>query len=157
MEDAQIRGSALVLRSVLGYNAASRSSDGKAAFMDATKYLVQNMLKSVSKKLEITMLYGQVGYGTVASVAGQVVTIATAEWASGIWAGGENMPIEFRSADGLTSRGIANITSVNINARQITVDAVPVSVIATDVIWHKGAYGNEFAGLHKIITNNGVS
>jgi hypothetical protein len=156
MQDAQIRGSALVLRSVLGYNAASRSAGGKAAFMDATKYLVQNMLKSVSKKLEISMLYGQIGYGTVASTAANVVTITTAEWASGIWTGGENMPIEFRSPDGLTSRGLANITSVNINSREITVDAVPVGVIADDVIWHKGAYSNEFAGLHKIITNTGV-
>jgi len=28
--------------------------------------------------------------------------------------------------------------------------------VATDVIWHKGAYGNEFAGIHKIITNTSV-
>lgn len=154
LKDAQIRGSALVLRSVLGYNAASRAAGGKAAFMDATKYLVKNMLKSVSKKLEIEMLYGQSGYGTVASVLGLVITITTAEYAAGIWSGAENMPIEIRDVTGVTSRGTANITAVDISNRTITVDAVPGGTVATDVIWHKGAYNNEFAGLHKIVTNN---
>ncbi len=154
-EDAQIRGSALVLRSALGYMAASRSASGKAAFMDATKYLVQNMLKSITKKLEITMLYGQAGYGVVDSVSSQDVVITTAEWAPGIWSGAERMPIEFRSPAGVL-RGTANITKVDISTRTLTVDNVPVTVIADDVIYHKGAYGNEFAGLHKIITNTGV-
>lgn len=154
LKDAQIRGSALVLRSVLGYNAASRAQSGKAAFMDATKFLVKNMLKSVSKKLEIEMIYGQSGYGVVASTAGAVITITTAEWASGIWSGAENMPIEIRNAAGNVSRGTAVVTSVNISTREVTVNALPAGTVATDVIYHMGAYGNEFAGLHKIVTNN---
>lgn len=145
------------MRSVLGYVAASRAAQGGAkAFMDATKYLVMNMLKSFSKKLEIELLYGQVGYGTVASTSGSTVTITTAEFAPGIWAGSENMVIEIRDVTGATSRGEATITSVDLDTRVLTLSSLPAGTVATDVIWHKGAYGNEFAGIHKIITNTGT-
>lgn len=154
IKDAQVRGNPVVLRSVMGYAAASRAAGGgDKAFVDATKYLVANMLRSITKKLEIEMLYGQVGYGVVASTLGNVITISTAEWAPGIWAGSENMPIEVRDATGATSRGETKITSVDMDLRTITVQSLPPGTVATDVIWHKGAYGNEFAGVHKIITN----
>lgn len=159
VRDAQVKGSPAVLRSLLGYVAASRAAlGGQKAFMDATKYLVANMLRSMAKKLEIEMLYGQVGYGAVASAATTQVTVATAEWAPGIWAGAEGMPIEIRNAAGSTIRGQFKIVSVNMDTRILTLDAdaAAAGVVATDVIWHKGAYGNEFAGIHKILTNSGV-
>lgn len=153
IKDAQVRGNPLVMRSLLGYVAASRAAQGgQKAFMDGTKFLVANMLRSMAKKLEIEMLYGQMGYAAVASISTNTITITTAEWAPGIWAGAEGMPIEIRDATGATSRGNANVVSVDLDARTITVDAAPAGVIATDVIFHKGAYGNEFAGIHKILS-----
>jgi hypothetical protein len=157
VKDAQVKGSPVVLRSLLGYVAASRAAlGGQKAFMDATKFLVANMLRSMAKKLEIEMLYGQMGYAEVATggVSGSAVTIATAEWAPGIWAGAEGMPIEIRSASGSLSRGEFKVVSVNMDTRVITLnaDAAAAGVVATDVIWHKGAYGNEFPGIHKILS-----
>jgi hypothetical protein len=157
VKDAQVKGSPVVLRSLLGYVAASRAAlGGQKAFMDATKFLVANMLRSMAKKLEIELLYGQMGYGAVAAggVAGSAVTIATAEWAPGIWAGAEGMPIEIRDASGALSRGEFKIVSVNMDTRVLTLnaDAAAAGVVATDVIWHKGAYGNEFPGIHKILS-----
>lgn len=153
VKDAQIRGNPVVLRSLLGYAAASRAAlGGQKAFMDATKFLVANMLRSMAKKLEIEMLYGQIGYGVVLTNVGTVITISTAEWAPGIWAGAEGMPIEIRDITGATSRGTATIASVDMTLRTITlVSAIP-SAVATDVIWHFGAYGNEFPGIHRILT-----
>lgn len=158
IRDAQVRGNPMVMRSLLGYSAASRSVGGKNAFMDATKYIVANMLRSMSKKLEIHLLYGQVGYGIVSGAVTTVVTIATAHWAPGIWAGGEGMPIEIRDTTGATSRGEFTIASVDMDARTITLNASAqaAGVVSTDVIYHKGAYGNEFAGIHKILTNTGT-
>jgi hypothetical protein len=158
IKDAQVRGNPMVMRSLLGYTAASRSAGGKNAFMDATKYIVANMLRSMSKKLEIHLLYGQKGYGAAAGAVGQVITIETAEWAPGIWAGGEGMPIQILDATGVTSRGEFTITSVDMDLRTVTVstDAQAAGVIATDIIFHKGAFGNEFAGIHKILENTGV-
>lgn len=158
IKDAQVRGNPMVMRSLLGYTAASRSVGGKNAFMDATKYIVANMLRSMSKKLEIHLLYGQMGYGVVSGAVTTVVTITTAEWAPGIWAGGEGMPIEIRDTTGATSRGEFTIASVDMDARTITLNAnaQAAGVVATDVIYHKGAYGNEFAGIHKILSNTGT-
>lgn len=156
IKDAQVKGSPAVLRSILGYSAASRAAQGGAqAFMDATKFVVGNMLRSMAKKIEIEMLYGQVGYATVASIATNAITITTAEWAPGIWAGAENMPLEIRSSAGVL-RGYCNVSSVNMDTRVVNVDAAPAGVVATDVIWHKGAYNNEFVGIHKILTTSGV-
>lgn len=155
IKDAQIKGSPLVMRSLLGYVSASRAAQGGAkAFEDATKYLVANMLRSMAKKLEIEVIYGQMGYAAVASVATTVITISTADWAPGIWAGAENMPIEIRNAAGTTSRGEFTVTAVSLENRTaaVNLDAAAAGVIATDIIWHKGAYGNEFAGIQKILT-----
>jgi len=153
IKDAQVRGNPMVMRSLLGYVAASRAAGGKNAFMDATKYLVANMLRSMSKKLEIHLLYGQKGYGAVSAAVGTLVTIATAEWSPGIWAGAEGMPIEIFDATGVTSRGEFVITAISMDNRTITTNASAqvAGVVATDVIYHKGAFGNEFAGIHKIL------
>jgi hypothetical protein len=158
IKNAQVRGNPMVMRSLLGYTAASRATGSKNAFMDATKFIVANMLRSMSKKLEIHLLYGQKGYGVVsAAAAGPVITIMAAEWAPGIWAGGEGMPIEIRDASGAVSRGEFTIVAVNMVARTITVsgNAQLAGVTTNDVIYHKGAYGNEFAGIHKILENTG--
>ena len=87
IKDAIIRGNSALLRGLIGINAVSRSQGSKQAFMDATKYVVGNMLRSMTKKIEAEMLYGQIGYATVSAVAGTLITITTAEWAPGIWAG----------------------------------------------------------------------
>lgn len=153
IKNASVRGNALVLRSRIGYKAISASMGSEAAFESATKYLVTNMLRSITKKLEIELLYGQAGYATVASAVGAVVTIPAAQWAPGIWAGAEGMPVDIRDVTGVTSRLVATILSVNFDNRTITLsaDAAAAGVVATDVIHHKGAYGNEFVGIHNIL------
>lgn len=156
IKDATVRGYQLVIRSVLSYSAAARAAGpGPRAFEDATKFLVGSMLSSVSKKLEIELLYGQIGYGTLASAPSvNVATITTAEWAPGIWSGAEGMPIEIRSSGG-TLRGETVVTAVDLAARTITLESTPVGSTTSDVVWHKGAYLKEFAGMHKIFTNTG--
>ena len=173
IKDAQVRGNPIVLRSLLGYVAASRAAlGGQKAFMDATKFLVANMLRSMAKKLEIELLYGQMGYGVVAAGGlpgnsyqppGQSVAktlgateyaIAPAEWAPGIWAGAEGMPVEIRNAAGSVSRGTATVQSVDMIYQTISLDTALPGIVATDIIWHKGAFGNEFPGIQKILTSS---
>lgn len=157
VKDAQVKGNPVVMRSLLGYVAASRAAlGGQKAFMDATKFLVANMLRSMAKKLEIEMLYGQMGYGTVSAVSTTQLTITTAEWAPGIWAGAEGMPIEIRDSAGTTSRGTFVVSSVDMDNRYVTLtsSAAAAGVTSTDVVWHQGAYGNEFPGIHKILSTS---
>jgi hypothetical protein len=155
LKEAQVRGCSMVLRSVLGYVAAARAAGGgQRAFEDATKYLIENMMKSMSKALEVQLLYGQMGLATVASIAANVITITTGEWAPGIWCGAVNKPLEIRTAAGAL-RGYCSVSAVDLSARTISVDLAPAGVIGTDVIYSKGSYGNEMAGIHKILTNTG--
>jgi len=156
IKDAQVQGAQLVLRSILSYTAAARSvGGGTKAFEDATKFLVGNMLRSMARKLEIELFYGQVGIGVVSAIAAQTLTISTAEWAPGIWAGAESMPINFRTAGGV-NHGSANVVSVDMDARTVTVDAMPGAAVVTDILYVDGSFGNEFAGVHKILTNTGT-
>lgn len=152
IKNAEVRGNALVLRSVIGYKAISTSTSSEGAFEQATKYLVANMLRSITKKLEIELLYGQKGYATISAVSTTRLTITTAEWAPGIWAGAEGMPIDIRSSGGVT-RGDFVVASVDFENKYVnlTTSAAAASVVSTDVIFHKGAYGKEFLGIHKIL------
>lgn len=155
IKDAQVRGNPKVLRSVLGYAAASRAAGGGSkAFEDATKYLIANMLRSMSKALEVEMIYGQMGLGVVASSAALTLVVTTPEWAPGIWAGAEGMIVEVRDITGATSRGTFTLSGVNMDTRVLTATTSfsAAGVVATDIIWRNGAFGKEFPGIHKILT-----
>jgi hypothetical protein len=155
-EDAQIRGHEMVLRSYLSVGAVSRSK-GKNAFIQASKLIVENMLKSFARRLEVQLMYGQAseGIGVIESVTSNTLKIEDHEWAAGIWSGSEKMPIEIRSSAGAL-RGEAEVTAVRLSDKEADIDAVPTGTVATDVIYYAGAFGKEFAGIHKIITNSGI-
>jgi len=155
MKDATVRGAQMVLRSVIGYGAASRASSGKAAFMDATKFLVQNMLRSMSRKAEIEILYGSSGLAVISSIATTpVLQINPQEWAPGIWAGAESMPINIRTSAGV-DHGNAVVTAVSFANKTITVNIDPGAVNG-DFIYFLGAYQKEMAGVHMILLNSGT-
>jgi hypothetical protein len=155
-ESAKLKGHEMVLRSYLAVGAVSRSK-GANAFINASKLIVENMLKSFARRLEVQLMYGQAegGIGVVESVTGNVIKIEDHEWAAGIWSGSEKMPVEIRSAAGAI-RGEATVLSNSLSDKEVTLDAVPAGVVATDVFYYAGAFGKEFAGIHKIITNTGT-
>ncbi len=165
IKDAVVKGYQLVLRSVMGYAQAQRSmGPGERAFEESTKFLVGNMMDSVAKKLEIQLLYGQMGYGTVlnpeAAAGTVVVEITPAEFAPGIWAGAEGMRVDFVRANallaGASGVNAPTVTAVDLTARTITLTfPTPTALQANDIIFHKGAFGKEMAGVHKILTNTG--
>jgi hypothetical protein len=148
----------MVLRSRISVAAASRAAKGgEQAFEQSTKFLVRNMLRSMTKRLEVGMMYGGSGIGEVGALpGGAVIEILTAEWAPGVWVGGEKMKIEIYDATLATLRGAAQVTAVNMNNRRITLDALPAGTVATDKIFYKTAKDNEAIGIHRIISNTGV-
>lgn len=158
IRDATVQGSQMMLRSRLGIAAASRASSGEPkAFENATKFLVRNMLRSMARRLEVGLFYGGVGIGEVGALpGGNDIQIATAEWAPGIWAGSEQMKVEIFDATSTVSRGDAQVTSIDMDSRTITVNALPVGTLVTDKIYFKGAQGKEAVGIHYILTNTGA-
>lgn len=112
------------------------------------------------RRLEVQMMYGQVGLGVIESVSGVGnvdAKIEDHEWAPGIWSGSENMPIDIYSPAGVL-RTSAIIQSNSLDSKTITTDTdlTAAGVLAGDEIYYKGAKAQEFAGIHKIITNSGT-
>lgn len=159
-QDAQVQGHEMVLRSVLSVGAASRAVQGGAeAFEKSTKLLVANMIRSFARRLEVQLLYGKRGLGVVGSRSGEILTISDASWAPGVWSGAETMLVDIYQSDRTTLRAAnLEIASVSFDNRTITTTtgSAANSVAGTDVIFYKGANGNEFSGIDDIIRNTGT-
>jgi hypothetical protein len=117
------------------------------------------MLKSAYFYQEADIMWGRTGVGIVSAIAVNTITITTASYASGLWLGSENRRIRIESAAGVL-RGTCAISSYDVTARTVTVDAAPAGVIATDVIFYEadGAAGaNCMQGIYSISTPAGTT
>lgn len=165
-KDAQVNGYSFVLRSSIGYDALSRSVSDKAAFEQATKLVVGNMVDSFAHRLECIMWYGQSSLGAV-STATEVssdteVVLSAASFAPGVWSGSVGAKLYITTANGQTARNSGNavtVKAVDLDGRKITLEEVSLSLVATDVIWFSGSYTagapgtfKEFLGVNAIAT-----
>lgn len=171
MQDAQIQGSQMLLRSAMSYDAAARASSSKKAFVKGTELLFENIMETMAKRTEISLLHGGMGLGVKSAMANvdsthTVVTISDASFAAGIWGGSEGAKIQFYTAGGaLVSSGadaVFVIDSVDLDAKKLTISGTATGISAIDGttttavhIFFKGSYANEMAGLRKIISNTG--
>lgn len=150
MQDAQIEGSQMVLRASLSYDAAAKaSSNGVRSFKKATMLQMENMMESITKRLEISILHGRSGLGDIAigdfdetapaaTTATFVITDAT--FADGIWAGATGAKLVFYSDSSDTISAGTNlnanadtdqnviITAVNIDTRTISVSGSAAAI-----------------------------
>jgi len=175
-KNAQVQGTQMLLRDRISYDAAAKASHGgKKSFVESTRFVVDCMMETMTKRLEISMLYGGQGMGNSASSANvdtthTVVTLTTADFAVGIWSGLENAVINFYTSNTtLVSSGAdANFTvdSMDVDARTVTVSGTTTGISALDTAiganandvntYFLGAFGNEMSGIDKIITNTGT-
>lgn len=158
--EAQVEGKNLLLRTAVSYDAMSKASNSKKAFMKWSEQVIGNMTASFTKRLEVLHIYGGTSIGKVESENGAgVLTISTASWASGIWAGAEGVELEAFTAltAGTQHAATLTVTAVNLVTRVITVtsSATVADVDAADFLFFKGFRGSEMNGLDKIITNTG--
>jgi hypothetical protein len=164
--DAKVTSAAMLLRAQIGYDAFARAEGGdKVAFKDASELVVEDLLESITKRLEVSVLYGSSPTGLaqipqsgiVASSTNIVITLAADQWATGIWVGSENAKIEvYRGATNYTPTAPIIITAIDVDARTITgtMSATDSAALdsdnasyATEYIVFYGAYGNEMVGL----------
>ncbi len=153
-KQAQVEGFQTIMREQISYDVAARAASNQNAFFDATEVIVRGMRLAHTQKLEAEMLYGQNNWGTVAAIAGNVITITTGEFAAGLWVGSEGMILDVHTAAGVFVKNVT-IQSVDLDARTITVD-VGAGVGVTDVLRPKGEFGNSMAGIHTILSNTGT-
>lgn len=165
LKNAKVKGSGLYLRSQIGYKAAMAGASSQAAFIDSTKLVVENMVRSMAKKLEIIMLYGQSGLGEVqtgvtVTTGGNPITLKEGEFAPGIWSAGRNMAIDVFT--GNTFTGTVIVVSCNLETRVLTLKTAAGSVVVTanDTLWFQGARTasvfKEMRGIHNVLTYTGT-
>lgn len=173
MGDAQISGAGMTLADRITYDVAAKAaSGGQRAFAEATELIVDALTQSMSKFIEIELMWGAstlgtLGQSSVNTGAGTTVTftIDSAEWATGIWGGLENMSIDVYSSSG-TSKTNTNaaviISSINPSTRVITctanaTDATTINGLASTALqlYPYLAVGNEMSGFYVILANSG--
>jgi hypothetical protein len=171
IKNAQVYGSEITLRSQLTQLFITRAVEkGARAFEKATAFKVFDMNASMRKRLEISMLYGQKGVGTVSTVTdltGGVaeLVLTDASWAGGIWAGAEGARLDaFTTTTKNNATGVLTITKVDSDLKKLTVThsgTLASEVTAGDVLYFESTNAgssvfNEMAGLQAIISNSGT-
>lgn len=175
-QDAQIRGSEIVLQSQISYKAAAAAADSKTAFAEATSMIFENMMESAANRLELAVLYGQSSKGAITASANvsattATITLSAASWSIGLWTGRIGAKIElYTGAGALISSGlnsVFNVEGIDIPNRRLTISGTTTGITALGtaasgfaasngaIHWY-GARTAEMVGIDKIITTSGT-
>ncbi len=170
-KEASIQGVELIGRAQMAYTAASRAAaEGPAAFGRAWGQALQNLRVSHMKRLELMLLYGQLGLGVVESLTSETILVTEASWSPATWIGLEGALFEFWTGTSTseTEHGTttgSTLASIVNSARQLVFATSGPSggtpATANDVIYFYGARTttafNECVGLMKIAQNTSGS
>lgn len=155
--EAQVRGCNMLLRTAVAYDAMARASNNKKAFMKWSEQVIGNMTSSFTKRLEVLHFYGGASIGEVSANNSGALTLKTASWASGVWAGSEGMIIEAFTAltGGSQHNTDLTVSAVDLPGRIVTVTGTSAAVVANDLLFFKGFRGSEMNGIDAIVSNTG--
>ncbi len=171
MGDAQIQGAGMTLADRITYDVAAKAaSGGTRAFVEATELIVDALTQSMSKFIEIELLWGSSAHGTLGestvhtgSSTTATVTIDLAEWSAGIWSGMENINVDMYNGPTLVNTNAPLVvTAVNVSTRVITMTGNSTDVTAINTangtalqIFPYLAFGSEMQGFYNILANTG--
>lgn len=161
--EIQIDSAPCVLKSRVALSAANRMVEKENTFITHMSLRAGTMKESITKRAEISCLYGKTGLGKVSSQSGSGTTrafvLTDATWAPGIWGGMEGSALEARNgATKLNTDADFYLVSVDYDAKTLNVsgDASDLdAILATHDIFFKGSYANDFNGIDKQLTNTG--
>jgi hypothetical protein len=175
LKEASVDANQLVIRAQMDYEAAAKAQNSKVAFKNSSELLVENLMDTAGKRLEIAFLYGRspTGIGTAdsssnVSATTTNVTMLAAGWGPGIWSGLEGASVNFYkvSDDTLVSSSadaVFTVTSINFSTRVIKFTGTATGISALDTalgagdcyIHFKNAKSAEPYGIDKITLNSG--
>lgn len=174
MRDAQVTGSAFVMRESFGYVALSRATDNIVAFGDLFDESVEDITNTANAVQEICHLYGQTNLGAVVAAGSSSATVSysltAASSSLGMMSQLEGAYVDVYNAARTTKRNTTGTLEVTLVDWDDTNQRVTFSltgaagdnaaVQAGDVLVLRGAdvatSEEEFAGLDKIATNTGT-
>lgn len=173
MGDAQIQGAGMTLADRITYDVAAKAaSGGVRAFVEATELIVDALTQSMSKFIEIELMWGNSSLGTLGqssvntgSGTTGTLTIDLGEWATGIWSGLENMAIDVYSTSGtvkINTVSAVTVTAINPSTRVVSISGAAADMTAINAlpstalqIYPYAAVGNEMNGYYVILANTG--
>jgi hypothetical protein len=173
MGDAQIAGAGMTLADRITYDVAAKAaSGGVRAFVEATELIVDALTQSMSKFIEIELMWGSSRYGTLGmstsvttvSATSNTMVIVISEWSAGIWSGMENVNIDvYDGAVLLNTNAPIVVTAVNVSTRTITTtgNSADISAILAAnghalYLFPYLAFGQEMQGYFNILSNTGT-
>jgi hypothetical protein len=182
---ASLVGSAIAVNATVTQQIIDASAQPEVSFYPIVDMIMENLIISASKQVEVSMLHGATGLCDVLSCASNTSTTATlnidpATWAGAMWTGEDGVngkQLDAYDAVGL-SGGVATGTKVNTNAAlqvtqviqsntapQLVVSGnssdITALVTACDsssdnvVLFAYGAFNKEMVGLTAIQENTG--
>ena len=182
-KEATVKGCEMVLRGRVSIGAISRGINDAGSFGSATKHIIKNLMVSSFKKQEQMLFYGKKGLavssfdgnntGTPGTpVASNEILIDVADFASGIFAGGEGMKIDiYDQATSTQLAGGVQITKVDIKAKKLTINYSFAGATGSEAavidkvnlsgefvtIYEHGAKGKECLGLQAMLDGSELS
>lgn len=166
--DAKIDSSTTYIRGQLSYDLAARAcAGGKKSFAKATDLLVENMVESLAKRLELSFLYGRSGLGVIEKVEPSEsvdngeeavkVTLTKASW-SHLWGGLENAELDTYSGQNKMASNVA-INTIDMDGHSLVLTGTDKDLKALSAdqhIYFRGSFQNEFMGLDGILASRGM-
>lgn len=163
------------MRTQVSYGAASRAAEaGPRAFAKWNTLILGNMMESIARRLEISLIHGQNVQGLAEipidgfanSGATCTITIPEDQWAAGIWQGAEGAQLQvYDSSDVIladSTNTTIQITKVNFRTRVI-VGTAASSTLASTIetandsavvnLFFKGSRTDDMVGLKQIFQN----
>ena len=130
--------------------------------------MMEALRKSVAKRLEILILYGESAKGLARvktavaspSASEQEVEIVDADWADGIWAGARGVKLDVYAEANATADKPGNpqdtveVVSVDLAAKTLTVTGLSADLAVNDTLVYEGSLRKTFLGLDAIIADN---
>lgn len=146
------------LRDRVTYEVLARCAESKQAAKVEIGATIEAMQESMMFRQEVFGFYGQQGLAVIGTVttATEKITITLASWASGMWAGNENMVLTVRDSSGNFKKDVT-VTAIDDTNRDLTLNTGGTTgLAATDVLWFQGGSStSEPVGLKTIIKNTG--
>lgn len=153
-------GCEIVLKSQVTIKRLSTARQrGEQAFENMWTRIQVNNKNSIGKRVDISMMYGGDNVGVVSGSSGSsgayAVTLTAASWLPLAFLGAKGARLDFYSSDLMTHRNPTTDVVVSSVAPSKTapivnitgLDAEVSNITGTDVIFFKGAKGNECDGL----------
>lgn len=177
MEVAEVDANQFLFADALDYESEAKAQTaGDAAYESAVGRVIKRAMKSFTKRVELSFLYGHTSLAVVGTLETAVnngdgtysrtFTVPQKKWASGIWLGMKNAKLEFRvlDSDGYATStrhgsGVIKLQKVSVTERKLTVVGAQADVNAIeadDGVVFGGTYGKETVGLDRIVTNTGT-